>query len=246
MSNVSEFLKELEALNAIDNHSIVIPSQNKAVKFKPISAQQHKDILNSVIGGVIGQLKLQCVIINILRNNIEETSLDLTAYDKSFIITQLRKFSLGNNVLINNTTYSLDSLPKYTFNYPTTKCIEYNNISVEVAIPTINTELNITNALITNLSTKSTSDDQKTQELVSTLLEYEIAKFIKTITIGKNVVNTSNNSLADMLAIINHLPLKINNDIINYIAGYKTHEQSLLTFSDGAELVIDASFLTNA
>jgi hypothetical protein len=48
----------------------------------------------------------------------------------------------------------------------------------------------------------------------------------------------------DRKNIIENLPLKLNNDILEYIAQYKEYEQGLFTFPDGARLSIDASFLS--
>lgn len=250
MSNVSEFLKELENLNSTDKVSVYIPSINDNVNFKQITALQHKNLLNSLSGGVLGQLKLQQFFTQILLENIENKAVELSLYDRQYVIVQLRRASVGDIIPINDKNYKLSTLPalkstKFKFKYPTTRVIEHNGIVVNLAVPSLITESNVLDHLIINLSNKQL-DDQKSQELIGTLLTYEIVKFIKSISIGDKVVDQSSCSIADLLAIVNNLPLKINNDIINYIADYRSYESNAFTFNDGVELTIDASFLTSA
>ena len=69
-------------------------------------------------------------------------------------------------------------------------------------------------------------------------------KYVNTVTMEDVVINFSDIGTVDKKAIIDNLPLKLINDILDYIAKFKDYEQSLFTFSDGTKLTIDASFLS--
>ena len=70
-------------------------------------------------------------------------------------------------------------------------------------------------------------------------------KFIQTIQIDNNVINLCEQGTYDRKNIIENLPLKLNNIILDFISKYKEQEQELFTFSDGTKLNIDASFITS-
>ena len=73
----------------------------------------------------------------------------------------------------------------------------------------------------------------------------QIIKFVKQVKIGELVLSFDKLSLHEKKSIVDTLPLRLNNDIVDYISKYKEYEQSLLTFADGTRLTIDASFLTS-
>ena len=70
-------------------------------------------------------------------------------------------------------------------------------------------------------------------------------KFIQTVQIEDNIINFNELGTYDKKNIIENLPLKLNNDILEYITAYKEYEQELFTYSDGAKLNIDVSFLAS-
>ena len=92
--------------------------------------------------------------------------------------------------------------------------------------------------------TKSAGESHKIGNSLNILLIFEIIKFIKSVTIDDTVINFTDYNTYDKKNIVDNLPLKINNDVLEYIAKYKEYEQALFTFADGAKLSIDASFLS--
>ncbi len=70
-------------------------------------------------------------------------------------------------------------------------------------------------------------------------------KFIQSIQIEGNIIDFTAQGTYDKKNIIDNLPLKLNNILLEFIAEYKEYEQDLFTFSDGVKLNIDVNFLTN-
>jgi hypothetical protein len=91
----------------------------------------------------------------------------------------------------------------------------------------------------------SQSDEQKKTESVSLLLTYEIMKYIKSIQIADTVLEFNNLSIYERKTVIEKLPLKLNNLILDFIVDVKAKCTEYLTFEDGAVLEIDASFLSS-
>ena len=69
-------------------------------------------------------------------------------------------------------------------------------------------------------------------------------KFIKTIELQDSVLQFNELNTYDKKNIVENLPIKLNNMILDFIAKYKEQEQEFYTFSDGTKLSIDAGFLT--
>jgi len=241
-NNIGDFLSQLNTINDEDLTVIKIPSTGKKVKFKPMSVKQHKDIIKTAMEGFDGNLKSNITYNNILSENSLE-DVEFKVYDRNYILLNLRKNSIGEKVSIDENTYNINDLPVFNFDFETSKKISYKGIDIELEAPSITNDTAITEKAALELS-KITNEDKKIKESVGVLLTHEIIKYIKTLTIGENIVNFDEMGLYDKKTIVEQLPLKLNNMIINYITELKEYEQSLLTFSNGTKLIIDASFLT--
>jgi len=59
------------------------------------------------------------------------------------------------------------------------------------------------------------------------------------------LIDLNQYNISERKSILDNIPLKLNNDIIEYIASYKIADQKNFCFNENIELTIDASFLTN-
>lgn len=242
MSNIKSFIDDLKQLNEKESVDAYVPSLKKLASFKVLSVKQHRDIIKTVVDGVEGSVLISKIFNDIIKEN-SLTDINFKLYDKNKILVDTRKAILGDKVTINNTIYSLNTLPTYTFNPIETKELEYNGISVITEIPTLEIDSKITEKSVVEIS-KFSTDDNKVGNSINILLIYELIKFIKTIEIQDTVLQFSELNTTDKKNIVENLPIKLNNMILDLIARYKEQEQEFYTFSDGTKLSIDAGFLT--
>jgi hypothetical protein len=242
MSNIKSFIDDLKQLNEKESIDAFVPSQKKTASFRVLSVKQHRDIIKTVVDGVEGSVLISKVFNDIVKeNSLKEINFKL--YDRNKILVDMRKAVLGNKVTINNTLYTLDSLPTYAFNPEETKDFEYNGIKVAVEIPTLEVDSKITEKSVLEIS-KFSAEDNKVGNSINVLLVYELMKFIKTIELQDSILEFSELNTYDKKTIVENLPIKLNNMVLEFIAKYKEQEQEFYTFNDGTKLSIDAGFLT--
>lgn len=242
MSTVKSFIDELKQLSNSDCFNVYVPSLDKEVKFRAFSVKQHKDLMKSALDGVEGTLKMYKIFNDIIFSNSLET-IDFSIYDRAKILVDLRKQCISEIIDISDVKYNLNDLPVFNFVFDKEQKFKYKKISAEVSLPSLETDSSITEKSVLEFN-KYSSEDKKIGNSLSILLVYELMKFINTLTIEDTVINFNEVNTTDKKAIIDNLPLKLINDILDYIASFKDYEQSLFTFSDGTKLTIDASFLS--
>ena len=243
MSDIKSFLSELKQLNEKDCFDVFVPSINKKVSFKALSVKQHKDVVKSLLSGVEGAILIAKIFNDIINENSVQP-INFKLYDRNKILVELRQQSISNKVTIDDKDYLLSDLPEYTVTFKENAEFSYRGIKVKATIPTLEIDSKITEKCVIEIS-KFTSDDKKVGNSISILLVYELMKFIETIQIDDILINFSELGTYDKKNIIENLPLKLNNDILEYITQYKEYEQESFTYSDGAKLNIDGSFITS-
>lgn len=244
MSNIKDFVLELQTISNNDTIEIKIPSTGKLCKFKLISVKQHKNIIKCAVEGLEGSIKLSAVFNSIIKENCLDT-VDFKLSDRNYILTELRKVSVGSDIKIKDVVYNLDDLPKFIFDYKEKNIVlKHQNITVNLEVPTLEFDSMVIEKCLFEIS-KLQADTKKMTDYVTILLTYEIIKFISEIKINDNLIQLSQYSIHDRKNIIDNIPLKLNNQIIDHIAEYKQAEQKFFNFNENIELTIDASFLTN-
>ena len=244
MSEISNSLKELQSVEDDSVIDVFVPSVNRLVKFKPLSVKQHHEILKCGIDGVLGSIKLSTIFNKIIVDNSLEP-VDFTVYDTEWILLKLRMANVGENITIKEQTYNLNDLVRSKKIFDYTDEITYKDIIVQLAVPNIRRDIEISEACYKDFS-KGNLEDRLVSETISSMLSYEVIKFIKTVTVNDLTVNFDSITTADKRKILENLPLSINNMITNFITKYRDHEQVSYTFEDGTALAIDGDFLTRA
>ena len=243
MSDIKSFIEELKQLNENDCFSVFVPSLGKKIKFKAFTVKQHKDLVKSLLDGVEGTVSMYKVFNDIIfENSLEEV--EFTLYDRNKILVDLRRQCISEIIKIEDKEYNLNTLPEFVFSFDSEKEFTYKGITVKVSIPSLKEDSKITEKSILEFNKYST-EDKKIGNSLNILLVYELIKYINIVEMEESVINFKDLGTFDKKNIVDNLPLKLNNDILEYIAQFKEYDQSLFTFSDGAKLVIDASFLSN-
>lgn len=243
MSDIKSFLSELKQLNEKDCFDVYVPSLGKSIPFKALSVKQHKDIVKTLLSGIEGTVLVTKIFNDIIQENSQET-VNFKHYDRSKILVEIRRRSIGDKVTIDEQDYLISDLPEYNAKFTETAEFKYKGIAVKACIPTLELDSKITEKCATEIS-KFTSDEKKIGNSINILLAYELMKFIESIQIDDTNIIFSEIGTYDKKNIIENLPLKLNNDILEFITSYKEYEQELFTYNGGVKLNIDGSFLTS-
>lgn len=244
MSDIKTFLEDLKQLNDKDCFDINVPSINKKVSFKAFSVKQHKDMMKTVLNGIEGSILINKILNDIIKTNAAVKDIEFMHYDRNKILVDMRQNSIGDKVTIDNIDYNLTDLPAFKFDFTAEKEFKYNGITVVMKIPTLEVDSKVTERSVIEIA-KFSSDEKKIGDSINALLVFELMKFIQTIQIEDNIIDFTTQGAYDKKNIIDNLPLKLNNILLEFIADYKEYEQELFTFSDGTKLNIDVNFLTN-
>ena len=187
MNEISNILKELQSVEDDSVIDVFVPSVNRLVKFKPLSVKQHHEILKCGIDGVLGSIKLSTIFNKIIIDNSLE-SIDFTVYDTEWILLKLRMANVGDSVTIKEQTYNLNDLVRSKKIFDYTDEISYKDIIVQLAVPNIKRDIEISEACHKDFS-KGNLEDRLVSETISSMLSYEVIKFIKTVTVNNLTVN---------------------------------------------------------
>jgi hypothetical protein len=244
MSNVSDFIKQLEAVNESNLVSISVPSHNfKKYKFRALSVKQHKDLLKAAMSGFEGNLKAAIIYNNIIKDNCSE-NIEFKMYDKQYILTQLRKSTIGATVVIDDKNYNINDLPEFKYQVEPPREFTYKNITVQTCDPSLDDDTHYMEKCFQEIS-KMPNSDAKIAASMPVLITYEIVKYIDTVQVEEVVLPFSSITLHDRKNIIDNLPLKLNNMITDYITQIKEAVTNQFVFSDNVSLPFDPSFLTS-
>ena len=244
MSDITNILKELQAIEDDSVVDIFVPSVGRLVKFKPLSVKQHHEILKCGIDGISGSIKLSIILNKIIIDNCLEP-IDFMVYDSEWILLNLRISNVGTSITLDERIYNLGDLTRNVKLFDYTTVVSYKDINVQLVVPTIKQDIEISEACYKDFS-KGNIEDKKVSDTISSMLSYEIAKFIKTVSVNDTTIDFESLSINDKRKILDSLPLTINNKITDFITKYRNHEQVSYTFEDGTVLLIDGDFLTRA
>lgn len=239
---LDSFIKDLEELNTQNVVGVTIPSTGKKEKFRLFSVSQHKDLLKAAFEGYDGVIRSSIIFNDIVKSNCLNEEAEFTLADRSYILTQIRSASLGKSVVINGKEYNIDDLSVPSFDLNLDKDVEYKGITANLKIPSLQRDSAISKKIINEF--QKLDDESKETEAVNIVLTFEIIKFIDSLKIGDNEYVFDDVNLYESKKIVDSLPLKLNNSIIEAISNFREQEEKSVTFNDGALLEIDASFLS--
>jgi len=244
MSQVTNILTKLKDISDTNLVDIYVASEGRNVKFRQLSIKQQKDLFKTGLDGVAAGITLSEEITNIIFTNSTE-DIDFSVFDKLPIILKLRANALGTNCMLNN-----DNNQKVIdFSYLLKKDIELpdedrkhivfeSEIELDISYPTLLKDSKINRSHI---------DKAKKQEGISdaigNLYIYEIAKYIDSITIGNETINCNLLAVKELVNIIENLPAKLNEEVLNFMSKLRKTEEEFLTVSNNI-IIIDSRFFT--
>jgi hypothetical protein len=236
--SVSKFISKLDKLNDV-GIEVFVPSKERAVTTAPLNLKQQKDLISSVLDGVKGTLDFTRTLNNIILDNSGID--DLKIFDKLPFTIGMRVQALGTTYVTSESKVDLqvvlDNIKATEFQFKEEKLIEYKNLKINLAVPTLKEE----NALLKKgASDLGKADDNYTEE-VGTLYMLEIVKYVKELEIDGAVVNMPDIKIVDRMNLVEKLPLAVYTDIADFIETVTSYNTSLLTVGDN-QVSIDALF----
>ena len=160
------------------------------------------------------------------------------------ILIGLRKESIGSKLNIKGESYDLNDLPSIKkSDIKLSQTVSYDNITAKLKVPNLALDTEVNKKLEAELA-KIADQQEKVKQSVDIVVSYETTKYIDSIKIGDIEVAFSDISAYERREIVNNLPLKLNNKIIEYIGAIKKSTDVALRFSEEVLVEIDASFLS--
>lgn len=239
--NIKNFLNKVEQLKS-DKFKVSANSLSKSIDCEPLTFKQQKDIISTITDGIVGPLKFQKILNDVIIENTESKELKIT--DKTLIILQLRRESVGTKVKTKDGEHDiLDEVIDNVKNIkPTyTKTIT-GAVTVELEVPTLIQDNQVISVCVDTVKRESEKDIGKS---LGDIYTYEIVKYVKSVSLGEDVVNFQEISVRDRVKIVDNLPLSINKEIIKFIQDNKNQERDALKYkiSDSDYIVdIDVAF----
>lgn len=234
MSELKDFLSILES---VPLRTTEVMTTTKKVKLSPLTFKQQKSLVTSGMDGIVGVMNFVKNLNEIIILNTGED--DLKIYDRISLALNLRK-SLSSKFLISgDSTVSVDTLLSNikSFTSDIAPIVDGGQFKINLRIPTLLEENRILTHCIDDL--KKISSDNYSKN-ISTILSYEIPKFIKSFQFGENEIQMDSLSLSDRVKIMDNLPASVTNQITEFIVKIREYDEMILTH-EGVIYDVDSS-----
>jgi hypothetical protein len=250
-NNVSDILKQLDTLNESTGVSIYLPSLKKSLKFKNLNLKQQKDLLKSSVDETLTKLSFIVNFYNIIQDNAIDTINvnDLYIFDRIAIALTLRASGLNSSYTLNDETHNLNDIIARIPNIAVsaaclTTTLDMKGLSVELEVPKLNIDRDISLATINKLKN---NQDKDIKTLVGELFIHEIIKFVKSVTFkteaGDQVTSFNTLKVEDKISIIEKFPASLTKQVLEFIKSYRDVENQFTAVGD-SNIEIDGSFFS--
>lgn len=273
-ASINEILKMVNRANETFVYEIPIPSLNKKLMFREINTSQQKRLIKSIIDSPAFNTEFIFTLRQIIKENCVDEVVNIgsfTIFDKMIIAMTMRAMSISNDLDLqfqeDDTEVPIkirislkdlvDKAIKDIHIEPIVIKDEQGVFEIKCSLPTIDDEYNLETELRSNVTSIEIKGENQLRNTVGEVFTNEIVKFIKQVSIKNKESNEiieldlKNFSFKDRLLILNKIPAKVNNKIIQYINSINKEFEKILLFSqekDGKKIEqrmrIDASFFT--
>ena len=250
MDTATTFITNLDKINSSNLIPIFVPSLNKEVKFKLLTAKQHKDILGTIMDKNSSGVTLSLILTNIIQNNAME-KVEFLISDKSYVITALRAASLSNLYKVDDEEYDLNKFiqNKIALNSSLkTSQIKETEFTINTSLPTLEKDASVNRESKKRLLEVSEAEDSGKQSL-SEIYINEFVKYIDSIEFTavdiSSKIEFKDLSYVVKRQIIEKLSLPVATKLMEYSNKIKEEETKFLTLNDQrVNINIDQAFFT--
>jgi hypothetical protein len=229
-TNLIDLLNEINLSSA---YNIFLPSLKQSVKFKPLTIEQFKNIVDRSTKVPYLNVGFHQELINIIKNNLVTEQQDNICN----FITELDRAIIAINIRINDvsTTYNnVDLTSKKTeYNnivYPENIILNSDQITIECSVPSIIREEKY-NDYVTVKFNETMTEESAVKDVLNLMLVAEIAKYISRISIN-GTDYTQVESFEEWVKTVTTLPLSLLNNTINYIDNIKSFRDNLFEINN--------------
>jgi hypothetical protein len=265
IKNIS-FNDALSMLDSVSKESFItdawVPSLNRNVKIKEITAKQQKTILESAIDSAVSKSTFGKVLFEIITSNcLEDKKIveNLSIADKASIAFTMRtQISDSIKVVFKEdpkieSKISLDSiLLKFTeYVHPVNEILEVSKngvkISAEICLPTISEEFKFDSFLYGNKAKEDQVEEVK--YIITNAFLGEAAKYIKEITIDDTSLGYFSLGITQKIMFVEKLSATLVQKILEKVIVWKSDLDKIYTVNhEGIDKVIEIDnllFLSN-
>ncbi|NBO98666.1 MAG: hypothetical protein EBU90_00795 [Proteobacteria bacterium] len=265
IKNIS-FNDALNMLDSVSKESFLtdawIPSLNRSIKIKEITAKQQKTILESAIDSAVSKSTFGKVFFEIITENCLEdknTIENLTIADKASIAFTMRsqisdslKVIFREDPKLESKVPLKDILNNFSsYVHPVNEILEVSkngvNISAEISLPTISEEFKFDS----HLYGKKAKEDQvqEVKDIITNAFLGEAAKYIKEITIDGTSLGYSSLGITQKLMFVEKLSATLVQKILEKVIVWKSDLDKVYTVTyEGIDKTIEIDnilFLSN-
>jgi hypothetical protein len=234
MNNFNEVLNSLNELNY--DHDIFIPSLNRKVSFKGLTAKQQKEILQTVVDKDVTGLSFSILVTDIIQNNIVDKTVSLLSSDKNYVIVCLRVLSLSNKYKdLDDVEYDLQPILSNNIalsEQSKNTVLNDGALTVTVATPTLAADRTINIETKKRILAQNTASTELTKDAIGELYLNEIIKYISNVKTPKIDVQFNDLTFNQKVQIAEKLPLSITSKIVEFINKSKDFEKTLFTVNN--------------
>lgn len=239
---ITDLLGKLKQINNSNVVEVFVPSQNRIVKFKQLSVKQQKELIKTSLDGALAGVTLGSALNMIVSENAIDCDI-FNIFDRAPIILSLRQQSFGSTYTEGDAIVDLNEITQkqYVINVPFASTINLEDeISIDLEVPSLQCDTKINEVVAAQLKK---TQDVNLGDAVGSLYLYEIVKFIKKVKVASDVAVFDDYVVADQLKIIENLPAKIINQVVDFIQQFRTLETDYLTIEQTV-VSLDARMFT--
>jgi hypothetical protein len=256
---IKDILNILNKANADLDIAVKLPSVSEEIQVKPLNANHTKNIVKSMASGIFSDTAFNLIAFNIM-NDVVKYPLDkLSILDKQLLLLHLRSSNISPTVEVDvyaetiNENGEIEIISKKINKSIPDHIASLNVLAIEnqtidepynivVGFPSISAEYQFEDHLYLNKLSKI-SEDNKTalKAAIAPIFIYNIAQYVKQITLGEHVIILEGKKIEERLAIVETLSAKAIKEIIQKIDNVFGKELQKITsikeVIDGVEYV---------
>lgn len=240
VSNVDELLAKLTTASNQVTVDAKLLSTEDIVSFKQMTVKQQ----SSLITGIISQeadknaFSFNRTTSSIVSdNNISQV--EIKTVDKGPVLVQLRKDTIGDEIILNDVIYDLSEL---NFNITQEQrdfindahTVSMSGVSVDYTTPPLSLDVEM------NQIAEDRWKDIEALDIIAELFKLELAKYITHVTINEEIqISMRELDIDSQLKVCDTLPVKLTRKIMSYIQDIKNLEKSTLEIREGIFIPTD-------
>jgi len=273
LENIENILGLMDRVNESFCYEVWVPSLNRNVMFRELNTAQQKRLIKSIIDSPVYNTEFIFTLRQILKENCAD-SIDidaLTIIDKLVIALKIRSLNISDVVEMefdknNKRAFSIEKIlndVKTNLSLPAPRQISDDKgiYTLTCSVPTIGAEYRLEKELRDNQNINEIKTTEELRNTIGTAFINELVKYVDTISIKTSDteitdINLNAVNFKNRITLIEKIPEKITNKLIEYINEIKKETDKIILFKfditkeDGSKetieerLTIDSGFFT--